>query len=134
MPSYVPYVLAAGINDGAMTIMMMLLCRCCHARTHSPRTRKALTPVPEQLWAVRNVANGFVRFGDQSKVRPGILAALLYLNPCAHNHRCGFHIPSCLPLNLSRACLTCAAYVTHPRPHTFHPFSHKDYVTFTADG
>lgn len=33
-----------------------------------PTQRQSLTPVPERMWALRNVANGMVRFGDSSKV------------------------------------------------------------------
>jgi hypothetical protein len=44
-----------------------LLCTAC-----SPSSRKAMIPVPERLWAVRNVALKLVRFGsDPSQVGAG---------------------------------------------------------------
>jgi hypothetical protein len=71
---------------------------CCLHSNCSPAARQALTPIPERLWAVRNVAGSMVRFGDPSQAAE---AVNMLLDACdlAASHYGAKH-PSCAGLLL----------------------------------
>ncbi|KAL6753529.1 hypothetical protein V8C86DRAFT_2725058, partial [Haematococcus lacustris] len=54
--------------DAANALMQAQKAALPRAGSSSPGERASSTPVPEQLWAVRNVANKMVRFGDPNQM------------------------------------------------------------------
>lgn len=61
-----------------------------HSHNHRQEARKSLVPVPERLWALRNVANNLVRFGLPAQL-PEAVAMLSQADGVARGHYGAVH-------------------------------------------